>query len=120
MIVIGRIVLHKQRNQQNLSNENTSGSDSAATVEAITKLQVTDAVKSVTTIAEESNENSSEDIDLTTPITIPSISSRNNVRLKIIIYAVAMCVCLFSHQNNILIRKWIFFSFLSFSVSFFS
>lgn len=82
MIVIGRIVLHKQRSQQTSAAEAESrdGASDAA-VGAITKLQVADAITSVTTIAEESNENSSEDVDLTTPITIPSISSRNNVRL---------------------------------------
>lgn len=82
MIVIGRIVLHKQRSQQTSAAETESrDGDSDATVGAITKLQVADAITPVTTIAEESNENSSEDVDLSTPITIPSISSRNNVRL---------------------------------------
>lgn len=83
MIVIGRIVLNK-RHQQN-SNE-SSVSETAAGVAAMTKLPTEDTTASATTSTVVTNavadENTSDDIDidLTTAITISSISNRNNVR----------------------------------------
>lgn len=83
MIVIGRIVLNK-RNQQN-SND-SSVSESAGGVGAMTKLHAEDTATTATasTIATNvvADENTSDDldIDLTTAITISSISNRNNVR----------------------------------------
>lgn len=83
MIVIGRIVLNK-RNQQN-SND-SSVSESAGGVGAMTKLHAEDTTTTATasTIATNvvADENTSDDldIDLTTAITISSISNRNNVR----------------------------------------
>lgn len=83
MIVIGRIVLNK-RHQQN-SNE-SSVSETAAGSAAMTKLPTEDTTASATTSTVVTNavadENTSDDIDndLTTAITISSISNRNNVR----------------------------------------
>lgn len=83
MIVIGRIVLNK-RHQQN-SNE-TSVNESAVGDAAMTKLQTehtttTASASAVATTTALADENTSDDmdIDLTTAITISSISNRNNV-----------------------------------------
>lgn len=90
MIVIGRIVL-KRRNSMNTAGG--SSSESTTTVEAITKLQTTDTVITTTSITDECTEHTSDDMDmdLSTPISIPSISSRNNVRILLITF---MCVCM--------------------------
>lgn len=98
MIVFGRILLHK-RNTSTIDSTAVSVSELSTTVDAMTKLQSNDAivVTTMTTDAEtttnnatniirsdltatndENTENTS-DIDLTTPLSIPSISSRNNV-----------------------------------------
>lgn len=96
MIVFGRIILHK-RNASRMNSGAASVSELSTTVDALTKLQSSDTIV-VTTITNDndtvtnatktgSNINNStdertestSDIDLTAPISIPSISSRNNV-----------------------------------------
>lgn len=94
MIVFGRIILHK-RNASALNSGAVSVSELSTTVDAMTKLQSSDTI-GVTTITadsettntkannaianstDECNESTS-DIDLTAPMSIPSISNRNNV-----------------------------------------
>lgn len=98
MIVFGRILLHK-RNTSTIDSTAVSVSELSTTVDAMTKLQSNDAivVTTMTTDAETTTNNATNiirsdltasndenientsDIDLTTPLSIPSISSRNNV-----------------------------------------
>lgn len=111
MIVFGRILLHK-RNNSAMNSGAESVSELSTTVDAMTKLQASDPVVVTTmndlggsngnesngSIAETTNnslvngslptvdesiENTS-DIDLSAPISIPSISSRNNVSFEYI------------------------------------
>lgn len=103
MIVFGRIIANK-RNASAMNSGAASVSELSTTVDAMTKLQSSDTivVTTLTTDTESTNPakntnttttptntsinkstdectESTSDIDLTTPMSIPSISSRNNV-----------------------------------------
>lgn len=103
MIVFGRIIVNK-RNASAMNSGAASVSELSTTVDAMTKLQSSDTivVTTLTTDTESTNPakntnttttptttsinkstdectESTSDIDLTTPMSIPSISSRNNV-----------------------------------------
>lgn len=122
MIVFGRIILHK-RNASTMNSGAASVSELSTTVDAMTKLQSSDTIV-VTTMASDSdtnitklgtninnstdehNENVS-DIDITTPISIPSISSRNNVS------HFQRCYC-FEYHCRIFNESIIFHFFLGF------
>lgn len=117
MLVFGRLLLHK-RNNSTMNSTAASVSELSTTVDAMTKLQSTDAVvvttmtndptndiestkaKAIvktaaptTTVAKQTMQNNgglasidetidnTSDIDLTTPMSIPSISNRNNVSI---------------------------------------
>lgn len=98
MVVFGRIILHK-RNASAMNSSAVSVSELSTTVDAMTKLQSSDTivVTTMTTDSDVVNTKASSpaianandecidgtsDIDLTTPISIPSISSRNNVSFE--------------------------------------
>ncbi|XP_055301870.1 uncharacterized protein LOC129568237 [Sitodiplosis mosellana] len=93
MIVFGRIILHK-RSASTMNSGAASVSELSTTVDAMTKLQSSDTIV-VTTMNNDNDTNitktgtninnstdkrteNTSDIDLTTPISIPSISNRNN------------------------------------------
>lgn len=94
MFVFGRIILHK-RNASAMNSGAASVSELSTTVDAMTKLQSSDTIgvttmandndtangKNSTTITSSTDEctENAPNIDLTAPMSIPSISSRNNV-----------------------------------------
>lgn len=113
MIVFGRIILHK-RTANSMNSGGASASDLSTTVDALTKLQSSDTIvvttmttdndttkngtgNTVNKSTDECNENTS-DIDLTTTMSIPSISSRNNVSF---IKRISYYFCLFYSLINI-------------------
>lgn len=96
MIVFGRIILHKRNTASGMNSGAVSISEVSTTIDAMTKLQSSDAIvvtsltndidgnntkiaaSTINNPTDECTENTS-DIDLTTKMSIPSISSRNNV-----------------------------------------
>lgn len=122
MIVFGRIILHK-RNASTMNSSAASVSELSTTVDAMTKLQSSDTIV-VTTITTDSDNNitkvgtninnstdehieNASDIDINTPISIPSISSRNNVS------HFQRCYC-FEYHCKVLNETIIFLCFFGF------
>lgn len=135
MFVFGRIILHK-RNASAMNSGAVSVSELSTTVDAMTKLQSSDTIvvttmttDNDTTATATKNANNSNiksgnntinnsndecaditsDIDLTTPMSIPSISSRNNVSTQRQFYTIChymqqtiVCsLCILSHLHYI-------------------